>query len=113
MAASARSKCGLPRKKSEIRRAQRLRYKVFYEEMSAIPGALAILSRRDEDAYDEVFDHLLVVDRGDDNDGRRWRRSKVVGTYRVLRQDVADLYDGFYTQGEYDIAPLIQAKASG
>ena len=33
----------LARKKSEIRRAQRLRYKVFYEEMSAIPNALAIL----------------------------------------------------------------------
>jgi putative hemolysin len=96
----------LARKKSEIRQAQRLRYKVFYEEMSAIPGALAMLSRRDEDAFDPVFDHLLVVDRGDPVNGRRWRRARVVGTYRVLRQDVADLYDGFYTQGEYDILPL-------
>lgn len=100
----------LARKKSEIRRAQRLRYQVFYEEMSATPGALAMLSRRDEDEYDPIFDHLLVLDRGAPNDGRRWRRSKVVGTYRVLRQDVADLYDGFYTQGEYDIASLIRAK---
>ena len=100
----------LARKKSEIRRAQRLRYKVFYEEMSATPGALAILSRRDEDAFDPIFDHLLVIDRGEPNNGRRWRRSKVVGTYRVLRQDVADLYDGFYTQGEYDVASLIRAK---
>ncbi len=100
----------LARKKSEIRRAQRLRYKVFYEEMSAVPGALAMLSRRDEDAYDAVFDHLLVIDRGDSSDGRRWRRSKVVGTYRMLRQEVADLNDGFYSQGEYDIAPLIAAK---
>lgn len=100
----------LARKGGEIRRAQRLRYKVFYEEMSAVPGALAMLSRRDEDAYDAVFDHLLVMDRGDPNDGRRWRRSKVVGTYRVLRQEVAELYDGFYTQGEYDIMPLLQAK---
>jgi putative hemolysin len=100
----------LARKKSEIRRAQRLRYKVFYEEMSATPGALAILSRRDEDGFDPIFDHLLVVDRGEPNDGRRWRRSKVVGTYRVLRQEVADLHDGFYTQCEYDIAPLLRAK---
>jgi putative hemolysin len=99
----------LARKKSEIRRAQRLRYKVFYEEMSATPGALAMLSRRDEDAYDPIFDHLLVIDRGDPSKGR-WRRSHVVGTYRVLRQEVADLNDGFYTQGEYDIAPLIQSK---
>ena len=100
----------LARKKSEIRRAQRLRYKVFYEEMSARPGALAILSRRDEDGFDPIFDHLLVIDRGEPNDGRRWRRSKVVGTYRVLRQEIAELYDGFYTQGEYDIAPLLRAK---
>ena len=97
-------------KKSEIRRAQRLRYKVFYEEMSATPNALAILSRRDEDAYDPIFDHLLVIDRGAEGKGR-WRRSKVVGTYRVLRQEVADLHDGFYTQGEYDIAPLVAAKS--
>jgi L-ornithine Nalpha-acyltransferase len=100
----------LARKNSEIRRAQRLRYKVFYEEMSATPGALAILSRRDEDSFDPVFDHLLVIDRGPSNDGRRWRRSKIVGTYRLLRQEVADLYDGFYTQGEYDVARLIRTK---
>jgi putative hemolysin len=102
----------LARKKSEIRQAQRLRYKVFYEEMSAVPGALAMLSRRDEDAYDAVFDHLLVVDHGDPHNGRRWRRPRVVGTYRVLRQGVADLYDGFYTQGEYNILPLLEAKGA-
>ena len=28
----------------------------------------------------------------------------------MLRQEVADLNDGFYTQGEYDIAPLLAAK---
>jgi putative hemolysin len=102
----------LARKKSEIRQAQRLRYKVFYEEMSAVPGALAMLSRRDEDAYDAVFDHLLVVDHGNQDNGRRWRRPRVVGTYRVLRQGVADLYDGFYTQGEYNILPLLEAKGA-
>jgi putative hemolysin len=102
----------LAQKKSEIRRAQRLRYQVFYEEMSATPGALAMLSRRDEDAFDPIFDHLLVIDRGDANGGGRWRRSKVVGTYRVLRQEVAELHDGFYTQGEYDIEPLLKAKSA-
>ena len=101
----------LARKKSEIRRAQRLRYQVFYEEMSATPNALAILSRRDEDAFDAIFDHLLVIDHGRSNGGRRWGRSKVVGTYRMMRQEIADSFDGFYTQGEYDIAPLIRAKS--
>lgn len=97
------------RTRGEIKRAQRLRYSVFYEELNAIPDALAAMSRRDEDAHDPICDHLLVVDHGAANRARRpWARQYVVGTYRVLRQDVAELNDGFYSQGEYDIAPLIE-----
>ncbi len=103
----------LARSAGDIRRAQRLRYHVFYEEMAAIPDVMATLSRRDEDAYDPVCDHLLVVDAEQAFKAKRpWpRRPRVVGTYRILRQEVADLHDGFYTQGEYDIAPLIEAKS--
>jgi len=104
----------LARTKSDIKRAQRLRYHVFYEEMSAIPDPIAMMSRRDEDAFDAICDHLLVVDISDEAKGRRpWRRRpRVVGTYRILRQDVAELHDGFYTQGEYDVAPLLDALGS-
>lgn len=105
----------LARSRGDVRRAQRLRYEVFYEEMSAVPDATALLRRRDEDIYDPYCDHLLVVDRGavpSDRKRRPWgRRPRVVGTYRVLRQEVADRYGGFYTQGEYDIAPLIAARS--
>jgi len=102
----------LARSRGDIRRAQRLRYHVFYEEMSAIPDANTTLNRRDEDPYDAFCDHLLVVDRGVAPKTRqRWpRRVRVVGTYRVLRQDVAERHGGFYTQSEYDIAPLIARK---
>jgi len=103
----------LARTKGDMRRAQRLRYHVFYNEMAAIPDVMASLSRRDEDPYDPVCDHLMVVDAEAAFKAKRpWpRRPRVVGTYRVLRQEIADLYDGFYTQGEYDIAPLIEAKS--
>lgn len=103
----------LARSRRDVRRAQKLRYHIFYEEMSAIPDALAMMSRRDEDPYDPICDHLLVVDHGDTpKERRRWpRRSRVVGTYRLLGQDVAEQYDGFYTQGEYDIMPLVEAKS--
>jgi len=103
----------LARTKGDMRRAQRLRYHVFYNEMAAIPDVVASLSRRDEDPYDPVCDHLMVVDTEEAFKAKRqWlRRPRVVGTYRVLRQEIADLYDGFYTQGEYDIAPLIEAKS--
>jgi putative hemolysin len=47
----------------EIEQAQRLRYAVFYEEMDAIPSPAMRESRRDFDKYDDVCDHLLVVDR--------------------------------------------------
>lgn len=103
----------LTRRWRDIKLAQRLRYKVFYEEMSAIPTLRAELRRRDEDPYDAICDHLLVVDEAAAPANEAWgglRRNKVVGTYRVLRQDVAERTLGFYTQSEYDIAPLIAAK---
>ncbi|MEM8743020.1 MAG: GNAT family N-acyltransferase [Pseudomonadota bacterium] len=104
----------LARTKGDLKRAQRLRYHVFYEEMSAIADPLVMMSRRDEDAFDAICDHILVVDVGEEEKGRRpWRRPRVVGTYRILRQDVAELHDGFYTQGEYDIAPMLEALGSG
>ena len=52
----------LTRRRRDIKLAQKLRYKVFYEEMSAIPTLRAELRRRDEDPYDAVCDHLLVID---------------------------------------------------
>ncbi len=100
--------------KAEIRRAQQLRYEVFYEEMGAVPSTIARMRRRDEDAYDAICDHLLVVDvstkAGSPGTWSSGRRPKVVGTYRVLRQEIAAREHGFYSQGEYDIAPLIAAR---
>jgi putative hemolysin len=97
--------------KREIRRAQRLRYQVFYREMRAVPSKVAMMVRRDEDQFDAICDHVLVLDHSPTAAGkRRWtRRPRIVGTYRLLRGDVARRNRGFYTQGEYDIAPLLLA----
>ena len=104
----------LARTRAEIKLAQRLRYQVFYEEMSAVPSRLAQFRRRDEDAYDAICDHLLVVDLSK-SDGKNHGGGRpaplVVGTYRVLRQDVAERSLGFYTAGEYDIKPLLNARS--
>jgi L-ornithine Nalpha-acyltransferase len=105
----------LARSRREILRAQRLRFEVFYEEMSAVPGVVAGMRRLDQDAYDAVCDHLLVVDRAmPASQPAKWvgsRHPKVVGTYRVLRQDKTPEGLGFYTQSEYDIAPLMAARS--
>src|SRR5580704_18260840 len=89
---------------AEIRRAQKLRYRVFYREMSAVPDAASFLSRRDVDPFDAVCDHLLVVDHAAP---RLRKRPPVVGTYRLLRQEVADRQCGFYSAGEFDIDALV------
>jgi putative hemolysin len=105
----------LAQSRADVKRAQRLRYDVFYGEMSATPTFRAMMRRRDEDRYDAICDHLLVVDTSVSKDAR-WRgrrQPRVIGTYRVLRQDVAHHKGGFYTQGEYDIAPLISQRSPG
>jgi L-ornithine Nalpha-acyltransferase len=91
----------------EIRRAQRLRFKVFYGEMSAMPSGASFLLRRDVDDYDSFCDHLLVLDHDVKPKAFRKPKPEVVGTYRLLRQDVADRHGGFYTAGEYEISGII------
>jgi putative hemolysin len=100
----------------DVALAQRLRYRVFYEEMSAIPDMMCRLKRRDMDAYDAVCDHLLVVDHATPppgfqpfGSGPAGRGPQVVGTYRLLRQDAAERHGGFYTEGEFDVASLVAA----
>ena len=102
----------LARSRADIRRAQRLRYEVFYNEMSATPSVATQLRGRDVDAYDSICDHLLVIDKSTaaHGEGEASTPPQVVGTYRVLRQDMPRGSRGFYTQSEYDIAKLIAAR---
>lgn len=106
----------LARSKHDVRRAQRLRYEVFYEERSAVASRLTQFRRLDEDAFDALCDHLLVVDL-DQVEPRRAGSvrlvPKVAGTYRILRQDVAERHGGFYSAAEFDIGPLIARHSPG
>ena len=97
--------------KKEIRKAQRLRYKVFYEEGGATADRTAALIRRDICPFDAACDHLLVIDHAAVNRFGK-PKPKVVGTYRLLRQDRAEAHNGFYSAQEYDIAPLLARHAS-
>jgi putative hemolysin len=90
----------LTRNRDEIEAAQKLRYRVFYEELGAVPTDAMRVARIDADGFDAVADHLVVVDveRGSD------RQPCVVGCYRVLRESVARECGGFYTAREFDLA---------
>lgn len=93
----------LAEQRAEIEAAQALRYKVFVAEMGARLPADAMRQQRDFDCIDRYCDHLLVLDTTRAGPAA----DQIVGTYRLLRQDVADRHDGFYSQGEFDVADLV------
>lgn len=98
----------LAQSKGDVKRAQRLRYKVFYKDGNAIADAATMLAQRDKDAFDKICDHLLVIDHA--AKPSLSGKQPVVGTYRLLRQDIADRHGGFYTCNEFDIAGLMQRQ---
>ncbi len=99
----------LARNAAEIRKCQALRYKVFYKEQAAKPTAKAKMLRRDADRLDPFCDHVLVIDNNAEKKNPLSRKKpRVIGTYRLLRQDVAEKNRGFYSEDEYDILPLVQ-----
>lgn len=91
----------------EIKAAQRLRYDIFYRELSAIADPSTRASAIDRDGFDEICDHILVVDHEPDADGGPVDQPRIVGTYRVLRQQIADLNDGFYSSRAFNLGPVL------
>lgn len=85
-------------KPEEIKASQELRYRVFVEEMGAKASPKMQAEKRDFDEFDDICDHLLVVDTEND---------KVVGSYRLLRRSQIPEGRGFYTESEYDIAKMV------
>ena len=85
----------LARSEAEVLEAQRLRYKVFAEEMGAnLPSAKEGIDR---DIFDSYCEHLLV---------RESNENKVVGTYRILSPDQAKKVGSYYAQTEFDLTRL-------
>lgn len=87
---------------SEVAASQALRYRVFYEEMGAEPTPEMARLRRDFDRYDDVADHLLVIDHA-----RGPGPQSVIGTYRLIRRSAAAQIGRFYSDAEYDISTMV------
>lgn len=94
-AARRRYSVGFARGAAEVRAAQRLRWRVFAEELGArlharVPGV-------DHDVFDPYCDHLVVRDDGD---------GEVVGTYRILAPEAARRIGCYYAESEFDLVRL-------
>lgn len=93
---------------AQIAAAQQVRYRVFHEELGAKGDEVAAADQRDADRFDAACDHLLVYDTAIIGP----ELSKIVGTYRLLRQESAAAVGGFYSNGEFDLDSLVARHPS-
>jgi putative hemolysin len=89
---------------ADIRAAQRLRYRVFVEELGGSGPMVDHEQKLEIDRFDPYFDHLVLIDQ------RLPKGDHVVGVYRVLRGEQAEKAGQFYSEDEYDLTVL---KSSG
>ena len=86
----------------DLRAAQRLRYAVFVEELGGDGDLVNHAERLECDAFDPLFDHLLLIDTRRSADAL----DDVVGVYRLLPGDRIGPQGRFYSEDEYDLTPL-------
>jgi putative hemolysin len=87
----------LAQSEEDIREAQRLRYRVFAEEIGA--HLVEAADGLDRDAFDPFCDHLVVRDQ---------ILNQVVGTYRILTYPQAAKAGGFYSETEFDLSRILK-----
>ena len=88
--------------KEELEAAQRLRYRVFVQELGSDGPLVDHVRCLEADRFDPYFDHLILT--------CDTRPGEVVGVYRLLRDDQAARVGQFYSEDEYDLDVL---KSSG
>lgn len=91
---------------ADLRAAQRLRYRVFVEELGSDGPMVDHAAQLEADRFDPDYDHLMLIDvtRSDDP------LEQCVAVYRLLTGEKAEKLGRFYSEDEYDLTPL---KTSG
>jgi putative hemolysin len=84
-----------------VEAAQRLRYRVFADELGASLPSTA--PGRDIDPFDEHCDHLVV---------RADRTGEIVGTYRMLPPERVAAAGGYYAETEFDLGAFTDLRPS-
>lgn len=85
---------------AEIRESQRLRYRIFAEEMGA--GIKSSVPGHDIDPYDPFCKHIVVRDV---------YSGQVAASTRVLLHEDAERAGGFYSSTEFDMQHLLDSGA--
>ncbi len=101
--AAGRFRARIAETEEDVQAAQRLRYRVFVDEMGAQASEAEHAARRETDDFDAYCDHLILEDNSREVDDPL---DRVIGVYRLLRRSVARENRGFYTASEFDLSRL-------
>ncbi len=86
----------------DLQAAQRLRYRVFVEELGGDGPLVDHANRLERDAFDPLVDHLILVDTRRD----AATLEDVVGVYRLLPGARLPPGGRFYSEDEFDLTAL-------
>jgi putative hemolysin len=92
----------LARDARDLQAAQRLRYQVFVQELGATGRLVDHDAKLERDDFDEVFEHLLLIDEARTARGL----DHVVGVYRLLTSERMAVSGRYYSEDEFDLGPL-------
>lgn len=85
-----------------IKKAQRLRYEVFFKELGkGNKRTISALLGLDKDIFDGVCEHILVVRNRGFLIG-----DEVIGTYRAQTGEIAGNNHGYYSSQGFDMSPF-------
>lgn len=82
---------------ADLAAVQRLRYQVFVQELGGDGPLVDHAAGLERDEFDAACDHLMLIDAA---------TGDLAAVYRLMREDQAAAFGRYYTEGEYDLAPL-------
>ena len=88
----------LARNEDEVRAAQKLRYEILFKNNGGRISEAMLDTQREEDEWDGIAYHVIVVDTKDDD--------LVVGTVRLVSDMALKQGQSFYTEQAFNIARL-------
>ena len=88
---------------TEMEAAQKLRHRVFVEELGGKADPKYATHNMERDAFDAYVDHLIVQDK------TLPETDNVIGAYRLLRGDVANQGIGYYSASEFELGKIVQS----
>lgn len=93
--------------KIEIIESQKLRHKVFIEEMGGLRNNLSLVSNLESDKFDDFCRHLIIIDH---KNSKQFPNGKIIGVTRLMLIEDSKNGIGFYCSQEFNINSIISTK---